>query len=168
MNNLDLSPYVSSPQREKPMYDLFAVANHEGSLNQGHYYAYTWNHASRNWYYNNDQDIKLVKNLQKIVSPSAYMLFYTKTSIQNFLRQTLSIPDYWPHVVEAAMQVIGSGKDKKSKMRRKKVKQQIKSLKTSMTSFATSGGFRLTSQMRETANMGGNSGEPDAAAQTMT
>jgi len=33
MNNLDLSPYVSSPQRETPMYDLFAVANHSGSLN---------------------------------------------------------------------------------------------------------------------------------------
>lgn len=33
MNNLDLSPYVSSPQKERSMYDLFAVANHEGNMN---------------------------------------------------------------------------------------------------------------------------------------
>ena len=86
MNNLDLSPYVSSPQKERPMYDLFAVANHEGNMNSGHYYAYTWNHASRNWYYQNDHEIKLIKNLSKIVSPEAYILFYTKTSVEDFLR----------------------------------------------------------------------------------
>jgi len=146
MNNLDLSPYVSSPQKERPMYDLFAVANHEGTLNQGHYYAYTWNHASRNWYYYNDQEIKLVKNLQKIISPEAYILFYTKTSNENFLRQTLRIPTYWPHVLAAALQSIGNGTDKKSKMRRRRIKQQIKSLKSSMSSFAYSGGFLVTSQ----------------------
>jgi ubiquitin C-terminal hydrolase len=86
MNNLDLSPYVSSPQKERPMYDLFAVANHEGNMNSGHYYSYTWNHASRNWYYQNDHEIKLIKNLSKIVSPEAYILFYTKTSVVDFLR----------------------------------------------------------------------------------
>lgn len=76
-------------------------------------------------------------NLSKIVSPTAYMLFYTKTSAQNFFRQTLSIPDFWPHVVAAAVQVVGTGKDKKSKLKRKKVRAQIKNLQTSMASFAT-------------------------------
>lgn len=103
MNNLDLSSHVSSPQREKPMYDLFAVANHQGSINQGHYFAYCWNHASKNWYYYNDQEIKLIKNLSKIISPDAYILFYAKTSTENYLRQTLSMPDYWPHVIAAAL-----------------------------------------------------------------
>jgi hypothetical protein len=32
------------------------------------------------------------------------MLFYTKTSVENFLRQTLRIPTYWPHVLKAALQ----------------------------------------------------------------
>lgn len=82
------------------MYDLFAVANHEGSLNQGHYYAYSWNHASQNWYYQSDHEIKLVQNLSKIVSKDAYLLFYTKTSVENFLRQTLRLPHYWPYVVQ--------------------------------------------------------------------
>jgi ubiquitin C-terminal hydrolase len=45
------------------MYDLFAVTNHEGTMSNGHYYAYTWNHASRNWYYFNDEEVKLVTNL---------------------------------------------------------------------------------------------------------
>jgi len=82
------------------MYNLFAVANHEGSLNQGHYYAYSWNHASQNWYYQSDDEIKLVQNLSKIVSKDAYLLFYTKTSVENFLRQTLRLPQYWPYVVQ--------------------------------------------------------------------
>ncbi|CDW76396.1 ubiquitin carboxyl-terminal hydrolase family protein [Stylonychia lemnae] len=151
MNNLDLSPYVSSPQREKPMYDLFSVANHEGSMTQGHYYAYSWNHASRNWYYFNDQEIKLIKNLQKIQSPEAYILFYSKTSIENFLRQTLRIPDYWPHVVAVAAKTLSSvrGTDKKSKMQRHKIKQQIQSLKSSLSSFAQSGGFMTSKQQND-------------------
>lgn len=84
------------------MYDLFSITNHEGSMSNGHYYAFSWNYASRNWYYFNDSEIKLIKNLQKLVSPEAYILFYSKTSIENFLRQTLRIPDYWPHVVAVA------------------------------------------------------------------
>jgi hypothetical protein len=54
----------------------------------------------------------LIKNLQKIISPKAYIFFYSKTSIENFLRQTLRIPMYWPHVVAAALQQIGNGTDK--------------------------------------------------------
>ncbi len=57
---------------------------------------------SKNWYFFNDQEIKLIKNLDKLQSKDAYILFYTKTSVENFLRQTLRIPDYWPHVVVAA------------------------------------------------------------------
>jgi ubiquitin C-terminal hydrolase len=41
LKNLDLSLYVSKLQREKPIYDLFAVCNHEGFLGGGHYYSYT-------------------------------------------------------------------------------------------------------------------------------
>ena len=77
-----------------------------------------------------------MKNLQKIVSPEAYILFYTKTSIENFLRQTLSIPTYWPHVVAAALQSVRTGNDRNSKARRKRLKEQIKSLKSSLSSFA--------------------------------
>ena len=41
LKNLDLTPYVSRLQRDKPVYDLFAVVNHEGYLGGGHYYAFT-------------------------------------------------------------------------------------------------------------------------------
>eukprot|EP00347_Sterkiella_histriomuscorum_P013480 403364554 len=151
MNNLDLSPYISSPQREKPIYDLFSVANHEGTMTQGHYYAYTWNHASRNWYYFNDHEIKLIKNLQKIQSPEAYILFYSKTSIENFLRQTLRIPDYWPHMVAVAAKTLSSvkGNDKRSKIQRHRIKQNLQSLKSSLSSFAQSGGFLTAKQQSD-------------------
>lgn len=106
INNLDLTPFVSSPQRETPIYDLFAVGNHDGTLENGHYYAFTWNHESKNWFYFNDEDIKLIKNKDKIVSRGAYILFYSKTSNENFYRQSLSLPNYWPHVVAAASKTI--------------------------------------------------------------
>ena len=58
LKNLDLTPYVSKLQREKPIYDLFAVANHEGYLEGGHYYAYAKHRHSQLWYYYNDEIVK--------------------------------------------------------------------------------------------------------------
>lgn len=39
--NLDLSPYVSKMRKDQPVYDLFAVMNHEGFMGGGHYYTCT-------------------------------------------------------------------------------------------------------------------------------
>jgi ubiquitin carboxyl-terminal hydrolase 8 len=50
IKNLDLTPNVSKLQRDKPIYDLFAVCNHEGFLGGGHYYAYTKHRHNQSWY----------------------------------------------------------------------------------------------------------------------
>jgi hypothetical protein len=35
-----------------------------------------------------------------MITPNAYLLFYAKTSVDYFVRQTLSAPQLWPHIVE--------------------------------------------------------------------
>lgn len=55
LKNLDFTPYVSKLQRAKPIYDLFAVTNHEGFLGGGHYYSYTKHRSDQQWYYFNDE-----------------------------------------------------------------------------------------------------------------
>lgn len=34
------------------------------------------------------------------MTKNAYLLFYAKTSVDYFMRQTLSAPNLWPHVVK--------------------------------------------------------------------
>ena len=85
--NLDLSKYVLSFEKIKTnninfeaKYDLFAVANHYGSLIFGHYTAYCKNSLNNKWYEFNDSVIKEIKE-DDIVTPNAYVLFYKQKGI---------------------------------------------------------------------------------------
>jgi len=55
LKNLDLTPHVSRLQRDKPVYDLFAIGNHEGYLGGGHYYSFTKSRLDNNWYFFDDE-----------------------------------------------------------------------------------------------------------------
>jgi ubiquitin C-terminal hydrolase len=77
MDNLDLSKYVIGYKSESYIYDLYAVCNHTGSVMGGHYTSYVKN-ANNKWYVFNDTQVKEVKNIDEIVSPKAYCLFYRK------------------------------------------------------------------------------------------
>ena len=75
--------YVEMLKSEKQpvYYDLYAVANHYGDLDEGHYTAYCYNPVFKKWYMFNDHDCSEIANekrLQhtKLVTESAYMLFY--------------------------------------------------------------------------------------------
>ncbi len=58
------------------MYDLFAVTNHFGSLNGGHYTAFGKN-INDQWYNFNDSSVSSA-NKSNIVSEAAYLLFYRR------------------------------------------------------------------------------------------
>jgi len=76
IKNLDLSKYCVGYDRENTIYDLFAVSNHSGVTEGGHYWAYTKNYDG-NWYKYNDKIVTL-KNEEDIVTINAYCLFYKK------------------------------------------------------------------------------------------
>lgn len=79
--NLDMSRYLSGPRscdgNINTTYNLFAVCNHYGTLDGGHYTAYCKNMASRSWYKFDDCEVSEISP-SSIQSPAAYLLFYAK------------------------------------------------------------------------------------------
>ena len=71
---LDLSKYCVGYRKNTYKYDLMSVANHDGGLNGGHYYAYVKN-VNGKWYNFNDTNVSEM-NKDNVVSESAYCLFY--------------------------------------------------------------------------------------------
>ena len=76
IEGLDLSNYLPKKD-EQYIYDLFAVANHQGGLHGGHYFAYCKNYIDGEWYEFNDSNVSKIDK-KKVVSDNAYVLFYNK------------------------------------------------------------------------------------------
>ena len=82
LKDLDLSKYILSNDIMKSVkYDLFAVANHYGSLTYGHYTAFCKNSIDEKWYEFNDSCVYEITDLSKIVSSNAYVLFYKQQGL---------------------------------------------------------------------------------------
>lgn len=61
------------------------IQNHSGNLGGGHYTAYAKNRDTQDWYLFDDSKVHYVKNPYKeILSQKAYVLFYSKTSVDKF------------------------------------------------------------------------------------
>lgn len=97
--DLDLSSVCEGFQREKPIYDLIAISNHQGSLGRGHYFSFAKNRDDNSWYAFNDSEVMTVEP-QSLSSAAGYLLFFCKTATADFRRQTLSRPDAWPHLTK--------------------------------------------------------------------
>lgn len=79
LDDLDLSPYVIGYKKEQYKYELYGVCNHSGGVMGGHYTCFIKN-ANGKWYHCNDTIIAEA-NIDSIVSPKAYVLFYRKKSM---------------------------------------------------------------------------------------
>lgn len=78
IQGLDLRPYIQDNSSNEPIYyDLYAVSNHYGSLNGGHYTAYGYNSMSEKWYDFNDSSVSTATT-KDVVSSGAYLLFYRR------------------------------------------------------------------------------------------
>ena len=84
VETLDLSHFVldkKAADNENLIYDLYAVSNHFGSLNGGHYTAYCQNPIIKKWFEFDDSDVSKLDS-SKIVSKAAYVLFYRRRKSQ--------------------------------------------------------------------------------------
>ncbi|CAA7400929.1 unnamed protein product [Spirodela intermedia] len=85
--HLNLADYMTSSSRNRdksPVYQLYAVVAHLDIMNaafSGHYVCYVRN-ASGKWYKIDDSTVKPVE-LEKVLSKTAYMLFYARRSPKN-------------------------------------------------------------------------------------
>jgi ubiquitin C-terminal hydrolase len=73
VDNLDLSKYCIC--KDNTQYKLYAISNHIGGLNSGHYFSYI--ESGGNWYEFNDIYVRALDRA-KIITNSAYILFYKK------------------------------------------------------------------------------------------
>ncbi|GMF23545.1 unnamed protein product [Phytophthora lilii] len=69
-------------------YNLYGVVNHQGALGGGHYTAYARNFVDDQWYYYDDERVRVVEE-QQVVSPSAYLLFYLRSDMDDVLVKDL-------------------------------------------------------------------------------
>ena len=81
VEGLDLSKYLLKNESSsgKFIYDLYAVSNHFGSLNGGHYTAFARNPVFKKWYGFDDSEVSKVSS-GDINTKAAYVLFYKKRS----------------------------------------------------------------------------------------
>ncbi|XP_059622258.1 ubiquitin carboxyl-terminal hydrolase 8 [Phlebotomus argentipes] len=77
LENLDLSAYITrSEKRSRKMYQLYAVSNHFGTMDSGHYTAFCRNPDMGRWF-NYDDDKVSAMDSRDVQSSAAYILFYT-------------------------------------------------------------------------------------------
>ncbi|GBG75434.1 hypothetical protein CBR_g20064 [Chara braunii] len=82
LKGLDLTNFMgltvaSGSAGRRPVYDLYAVSNHSGSLGGGHYTAYCKTAEENSWYSFNDSIVTPIGE-SSIVSSAAYLLFYQR------------------------------------------------------------------------------------------
>ncbi|RYH20270.1 hypothetical protein EON65_23945, partial [archaeon] len=58
-----------------PVYDLWGVSNHQGSVSAGHYIAHIYHPAQDKWVCYNDARV-YTTSVSSLKGPSAYVLFY--------------------------------------------------------------------------------------------
>ena len=73
INNLDLSDFIENIEQKKYKYDLYAIIQHHGKINQGHYTAIC--NINDNWVLYNDS---MLYKLDNPVTKDAYILFYKR------------------------------------------------------------------------------------------
>jgi ubiquitin C-terminal hydrolase len=76
LENLDMSKYYSGFKNQSLKYNLYAVSNHFGNQNGGHYTAFRKNPDGK-WYHFNDENVSEINDPENtIINNGAYCLFY--------------------------------------------------------------------------------------------
>lgn len=73
---LDLSDYASCYRNKENKYELFGICNHMGVIGGGHYTSFV--KSNDVWRYFNDTQVGKITNLESMITPMAYGLFYRR------------------------------------------------------------------------------------------
>ncbi|XP_062922369.1 ubiquitin carboxyl-terminal hydrolase 8 isoform X2 [Mobula hypostoma] len=80
LENLELSNYVIGPKNNVKRYNLYAVSNHYGGLDGGHYTAYCKNAVKQRWFKFDDHEVSEI-SASSVRSSAAYILFYSSLEL---------------------------------------------------------------------------------------
>ncbi|RUP50002.1 hypothetical protein BC936DRAFT_140748 [Jimgerdemannia flammicorona] len=95
LRGLDLTPFMPSyflngaikgpngvvAPNGHSLYDLYAVSNHFGGLNGGHYTAFVRNGYRGQWHNFDDSRFSVLEDERAVVSRAAYTLYYVKSTV---------------------------------------------------------------------------------------
>lgn len=79
--NLNLDSYVINGAQQSHQYKLYAVSNHTGTLDGGHYTAACKNFQFNRWFKYDDSEVKEASASSlstTLVSSASYILFYSR------------------------------------------------------------------------------------------
>lgn len=77
-HNLNLSRYLYEGCPENPIYELYAICNHMGNMNNGHYYSYILISHINKWVIFNDNSKPVEIDSRNVITPNAICAFYRK------------------------------------------------------------------------------------------
>uniref|UniRef100_A0A8C0GBJ9 ubiquitinyl hydrolase 1 n=1 Tax=Chelonoidis abingdonii TaxID=106734 RepID=A0A8C0GBJ9_CHEAB len=80
LHGLNMAPHVAKRSQLNSLYDLYAVCNHHGSMQGGHYTAYCRNSLDGRWYSYDDSAVEPVQE-DEVSTRGAYILFYQRRNI---------------------------------------------------------------------------------------
>lgn len=80
IDNLDLTEFVIGPKHVPPIYDLYAVSNHFGSMGGGHYTAHCRHRNDNQWFRYDDSSVS-ESSAGDVVSRASYVLFYRRKDV---------------------------------------------------------------------------------------
>ena len=75
LNQFDMRDYVQGPNTNQK-FNLYAVSNHYGTMEGGHYTAYCKNPTAKSWHKFDDHEVSSISPAD-VKTPAAYILFYT-------------------------------------------------------------------------------------------
>ena len=85
LRNLNLGQFaIDGFENKFFQFNLYAVSNHFGSLEGGHYTAYCSSNVLKRWHKYDDQDVSAI-DPESVVTPAAYILFYSAIEGQTSL-----------------------------------------------------------------------------------
>jgi ubiquitin carboxyl-terminal hydrolase 20/33 len=84
------TPAPAVPMPANPLYNLYAVICHSGSLHGGHYYTYAKHSATGRWYEFNDSSVTEVSEAT-VEKAEAYVLFYEQQTYEEKIQERESI-----------------------------------------------------------------------------
>lgn len=89
LENLNMSPYITiseSRRNTTKSYELYAVSNHYGSMESGHYTAFCKSGTYGKWFKFDDQMVT-AQDSSTVVSSAAYILFYTRLAPSQYISE---------------------------------------------------------------------------------
>ncbi|XP_011292573.1 ubiquitin carboxyl-terminal hydrolase 8 isoform X2 [Musca domestica] len=92
LENLNMFPYITiseSRRNTTKSYELYAVSNHYGSMESGHYTAFCKSGTYGKWFKFDDQMVT-PQDASTVVSSAAYILFYTRLAPSQYITESNS------------------------------------------------------------------------------